>query len=198
MKFTRRDLLVVPQTSRLLFRLSPGGRGRPGLRQRRWPGRVRGLLGARAFGPQRPEPEIPPGKAGGQNVHPPSLGARTFGPHKKSHQMAGLLGFPPHPNPLPPGERGLRRTADVSSAFLASPVVGEARCSNRLTCYKYSGTGYFLWARARVRMRAVLSRIIRGSTGRPSNRQRRTSLPEIKTGFSFGWLSIRSTRPMDS
>ncbi len=51
---------------------------------------------------------------------------------------------------------------------------------------------------ASCKIAAVLSRMIRGSTGRPSISALRTSLPEMKTGFSSGWLSIRSTRPSDS
>ena len=56
----------------------------------------------------------------------------------------------------------------------------------------------YFFAIAAVRIAAVLSRMIRGSTGRPSNRHLRTSLPEMNTGFSSLWLSIRSTRPADS
>lgn len=56
----------------------------------------------------------------------------------------------------------------------------------------------FFPAIAAARMLEVLSRMIRGSTCRPSTRHLRTSLPEMKTGFSSGWLSIRSTRPSDS
>ena len=56
----------------------------------------------------------------------------------------------------------------------------------------------YFFAIAAVRIAAVLSRMIRGSTGRPSSRDLRTSLPEMKTGFSSLWLSIRSTRPIDS
>ena len=47
---------------------------------------------------------------------------------------------------------------------------------------------------AAVRIRAVLSRMMRGSTGRPSTSALRTSLPEMNTGFSSAWFSIRSTR----
>ncbi len=58
-------------------------------------------------------------------------------------------------------------------------------------------TKTYLPAMASARMRAVLSRMIRGSTGRPSIRALRTSLPEMKTGFSSVWFSIRSTRLID-
>jgi hypothetical protein len=44
----------------------------------------------------------------------------------------------------------------------------------------------------------VLGRMMRGSTSRPSTSAFRTSFPEIYTGFSPGWLSVRSTRPIDS
>jgi len=56
----------------------------------------------------------------------------------------------------------------------------------------------YLPAIASARIRAVLSRMIRGSTGRPSVRALRTCLPEMNTGFSSAWFSIRSTRPIDS
>jgi len=53
------------------------------------------------------------------------------------------------------------------------------------------------FAIAAMRIAEVLSRMIRGSTGRPSKSALRTSLPEMNTGFSSLWFSIRSTRPRD-
>ena len=59
-------------------------------------------------------------------------------------------------------------------------------------------TRYAMPFMAAARMRDVLGRMMRGSTSRPSVSALRTSLPEIDTGFSPGWLSIKSTRPADS
>ena len=51
---------------------------------------------------------------------------------------------------------------------------------------------------AAARIRDVDGRMMRGSTSRPSSSAFRTSFPEMATGFSLGWLSVRSTRPADS
>ena len=51
---------------------------------------------------------------------------------------------------------------------------------------------------ASARIADVLGRMIRGSTCSPCCKVARTCLPLMKTGFSSGWRSIRSTRPSDS
>ena len=51
---------------------------------------------------------------------------------------------------------------------------------------------------AAARICEVLSRMMRGSTNSPFCKVARTSLPEMKTGFSSEWFSIKSTRPSDS
>ena len=58
--------------------------------------------------------------------------------------------------------------------------------------------GAYLPCMAAARIRDVLSRMIRGSTVVPSTRALRTSLPEMKTGFSSLCFSIKSTRPTES
>lgn len=51
---------------------------------------------------------------------------------------------------------------------------------------------------ASARICDVLGRMIRGSTCLPSSSVLRTSLPEMNTGFSSLWFSIKSTRPAES
>ncbi len=74
-------------------------------------------------------------------------------------------------------------------------VIASMRCRSLLN----SSTGcYALPAIASARIFDVLSRMMRGSTVLPSSSDLRTSLPEMNTGFSSLWFSIRSTRPSDS
>jgi hypothetical protein len=123
-------------------------------------------------------------------------------------------GFPrqkPARNSDPPR----RRWASPLSAFAfffpfprLLPQICEARRSAKQNCGVRAtisdversicvGTQSYFFVIAAVRIAAVLSRMIRGSTGRPSRSALRTSLPEMNTGFSSLWLSIRSTRPSD-
>src|SRR5262249_32750769 len=96
-----------------------------------------------------------------------------------AHRVAGRL------HPARAGVRGVDRAAPHGRAL--SPAVPPKRG-------RYGQDP----AIAAARMRDVLGRMMRGSTSRPSVRARRTSFPEMETGFSPGWLSIRSTRPADS
>jgi len=105
-----------------------------------------------------------------------------------------------HPNPsLKRHSTGRGDSRKTSRPNLDTPPWNESQINlpkigNRLP----NGYGYAPPFIASARIFDVLDRIIRGSTSLPSNSVLRTSLPEMNTGFSSLWLSIKSTRPADS
>ena len=92
--------------------------------------------------------------------------------------------------------RNLRKAASTCREPLA-PAIGTREILRDCRFTADCASLYDLCIAA-TRISEVLSRMMRGSTFSPSSSVWRTCLPEIKTGFSSEWFSIKSTRPSDS
>ncbi len=128
-------------------------------------------------------PSEPPGAAG--------RAPRRFCANKRRHASSGKTA----------GWRGAqRKTARPTSSRAAIQKLFSTMPAAQAPAHprQCPGRHGYLPCMASARIREVLSRMMRGSTSLPSTSDLRTSLPEMKTGFSSLCFSIRSTRPADS
>ncbi len=98
-----------------------------------------------------------------------------------------------------PQDPGRFISVSGKSAADASLATSIASAANPTWMHSHSRIiNYALPAIASARIFDVLGRMMRGSTCSPFKSVLRTSLPEMNTGFSSLWLSIKSTRPAES